>query len=150
MVFSSRWSNLSVNIGLLVFGIGAVILLYSLVTRQFMPRSDAARGEAASELVGEIIQIEVRNGCGISGLAAETTKFLRQKGFDVVEVGDYDVFDIEESKVIDRIGDMESARKVAAALGLPEDRVVQEIKEEYYLDASVIIGKDYAIMRPFE
>ena len=149
MDFRSRWSNLTVNLSILIFGIGAVILLYALVTRQFTPRSDSARGEAAGGLVGEIIQVEVRNGCGISGLAAETTRFLRSKGVDVVDVGDYEGFDEEHSRVVDRIGDMESARKVAAALGLPDDRVEQDIREDYYLDASIIIGKDYAIMRPF-
>lgn len=149
MDFRSRWSNLTVNLGIIVFGIGAVILLYALVSRQFTPRSDTERGVSASQLVGEIIQVEVRNGCGVPDLAAMTTRFLRGKGFDVVEVGDYEVFDVERSIVVDRIGDIESAKKIAAALGLPPDRVEQEIREDYYLDASIIIGKDYQMMRPF-
>ena len=144
----SRFSNLGVNLALLVFGITAIVLLYALASRYLSPKTDPVRS-GSSELVGKIIQVEVRNGCGISGLAADATSFLRRKGFDVVEVGDYTHFEVEESIVVDRIGDMVSARKVAAALGLPEDRVVQEIRQDYFLDASIIIGKDYEIMRPY-
>ena len=145
----SRWSNLTINIALLLFGAAAIVLLYSLATRQFTERSNPER-ERDNGLVGKIIQVEVRNACGVSGLAADATQFLRQKGFDVVEVGDHSDFNVAESVVIDRIGDLESAKKVAAALGLSEDRVRQEIREDYYLDSSVIIGMDYAIMRPFK
>lgn len=137
------------NAALLILGTAVVVLAYSLVTRAFAPRVDPHRASETGALVGEIIQVEVRNGCGVSGLAAETTMYLRRMGFDVVEVGDYSSFDQQYSLVIDRVGDLESARKVAAALGIPEERVVQEIRPEYYLDASVVIGLDYESLRPF-
>jgi hypothetical protein len=76
--------------------------------------------------------------------------YLRRRGFDVVEVGDYRSFDEERSKVIDRVGDLETARKVANALGIPEDQVLQEIRLDYFLDATIVIGKDYATLRPFD
>ena len=145
----SKWASLSMNAALLILGAVAIVLAYSLVTRALTPRVDPYRAEEGGHLVGDIIQVEVRNGCGVSGLAARTTMFLRDQGFDVVEVGDYHSFSEAHSKVVDRVGDLESARKVAAALGIPEDRVVQEIGEEYYLDASVILGKDYGTLRPF-
>jgi len=64
-------------------------------------------------------------------------------------VGDHATFDVQQSRVIDRVGDLRSAKKVAAALNIPEERVVQEIRRDYYLDASVIIGHDYAQLEPF-
>lgn len=146
---SSRWSGILLNSVLAVLGIVLIFLVYGLATRLFAPRVDPVRESNPAQLVGEIIQVEVRNGCGISGLAAETTMFLRRHGFDVVEVGDYSSFEEAHSKVIDRVGDLESAKKVANVLGIPEDRVVQEIRLDYYLDASVVIGKDYETLRPF-
>lgn len=138
------------NVLLFVLGTVAIVLTYSLVTRALTPRIDPHREINAAGLVGEIIQVEVRNGCGVSGLAAETTKFLRELGFDVVEVGDHHRFDEAHSRVVDRVGDLESARKVATALGIPEERVEQDVGPEYYLDATIILGWDYEGLRPFE
>lgn len=145
----AKWGGRLANAVLIVLGLVLIVLLYSMVTRALAPRIDPIREAETGGLVGDIIQVEVRNGCGIAGLAATTTMFLRDHGFDVVEVGDYESFDVAESRVVDRVGDLASARKVAALLGIPEERVVQEIRPEYYLDASVIIGRDYESLRPF-
>ncbi len=146
----SRWSGILMNSALTVLAIVMVVLVYGLTTRFFTPRVDPVRESNPAQLVGDIIQVEVRNGCGISGLAAETTMFLRRHGFDVVEVGDYTSFEEDYSFIIDRVGDVASAKKVAHVLGIPEERIVQEIRPDYYLDASVVLGKDYENLRPFQ
>lgn len=138
------------NIGLVLAGLVVVVLLYALVTRTLAPRVDPNRGDNPAGLVGEILQVEVRNGCGVSGLAAGMTKYLRRKGFDVVEVGDHSTFDVAHSMVIDRVGDLEAAKKIAVVLGIAEENVHQEISEDYYLDASIVIGKDYEALIPFQ
>ena len=148
--WQARVKNGLLNAGLLVVGLSVMVLLYGLVTRTLVPSPDPQRTSAATELVGSIIQVEVRNGAGVDRLAAETTHFLRERGFDVVDVGNYESFQQERSVVIDRVGDPEAARKVAKALGLPADRVQQDIRRQYYLDASVIIGHDYEQLRPFQ
>lgn len=127
-----------------------MVLLYGLATRTLVPAPDPERSAGSTELVGTIIQVEVRNGAGVDRLAAETMRFLRERGFDVVDVGNYKTFDREHSVVIDRVGDREAAKKVAEALGLPPTRVRREIRRQYYLDASVIIGDDYEQLRPFQ
>ncbi len=142
--------NTVINISLVVLGLALLALLFALVTRVFTPRVDPLREENPGHLVGDIIQVEVRNGCGISGLAGDMTQFLRKKGFDVVDVGDHDSFDLEYSVVYDRIGDIESARKLAKAVGIPPERVVQDIKLDEYIDASIVIGLDYAQLTPFK
>ena len=146
----SGLAGILLNLAIGVIGITVLVLLYALVARSFLPRTDAVREANPAQLVGDILQIEVRNGCGVSGLAATATMFLRERGFDVVEVGDYDRFDVERSMVIDRVGDLEAARKVAAALGMDESRVHQDVRPDLYLDASVILGKDYETLEPFE
>ncbi|MFW5955304.1 MAG: LytR C-terminal domain-containing protein [Rhodothermales bacterium] len=144
-------SSVILNLSLVVLGVFVVVLLYGLSTRYLTPRSDSHRAtDAPTHLIGSIIQVEIRNACGVANLASDTRRYLRAHGFDVVEVGDHSTHDLERSMVIDRSGDLRAARKVARALGLPEDRIVQEIKEEFYLDASVLLGKDYASLRPFQ
>lgn len=145
-----RWSGVAMNIVLAVLGLAAVVLSYGMFMRIAAPRVDPAREANPAQLIGQIIQVEVRNGCGISGLAARTTMYLRRRGFDVVEVGDHTTFDEEYSIVIDRVGDLASATKVANALGIPEERIEQDIRPDYFLDASVVIGKDFETLRPFE
>jgi hypothetical protein len=145
-----RIKNGLLNAGLLVVGLGVMVLLYGLVTRTLTPSPDPQRSDETTKLVGSIIQVEVRNGAGVDQLAAQTTHYLRERGFDVVDVGNYSSFQQERSVVIDRVGDLEAARKVAEALGLPTDRVRQDIRRQYYLDASVIIGHDYKQLRPFQ
>ena len=135
---------------LLALGVVVAVLLYGLVTRMVAPRVDPIREENPARLVGDIIQVEVRNGCGVAGLAQKTTMYMRRHGFDVVDVGDYTSFDNDHSMVIDRVGDLESAKKVAAVLGIPEERVLQDIQPDYYLDATIVIGKDYESLRPFD
>jgi hypothetical protein len=138
------WSNAFLNTALVVLGLVVLVLLVALIRSNWVSSTDATRDANPTGLVGDIIQVEVRNGCGVSGLAEKMTHFLRGEGFDVVEVGNYASFDQAQTIVIDRVGNLEAAQKVALALGLAEDRVKQEIRQDYFLDASVIIGKDYA------
>jgi hypothetical protein len=149
-LWPDRLRNGLLNAALILGGLGVMVLLYGLVTRTLIPRPDPERSPESTELVGTIIQVEVRNGAGIDRLAAEATTYLRDRGFDVVAVGNYKTFGQKRSVVIDRVGDPEAARKVAEALGLPPDRVRQDIRRQYYLDASVIIGDDYKQLRPFQ
>lgn len=146
-----RSGSALLNVSLIVLGLFVFILLYAFIARITTPRAEAHRdADAPPHLIGEIIQVEIRNACGVPGLAGEARQYLRAYGFDVVEVGDHSTHDLEQSVVIDRSGDLRAAQNVARAMGIPEDRVVQEIRESYYLDASVLLGQDYASLRPFQ
>jgi hypothetical protein len=149
--WSSRFSNGLLNVALAVGGLGVLVLLYAFATRTLFPGPTPKRPDAdTSDLVGTIIQVEVRNGAGVDHLAERTTQYLRDQGFDVVDVGNYSSFDQKRSVVIDRIGNPEAARNVADALGIPPERVRKDLKPQYYLDASVILGHDYKQLRPFQ
>ena len=142
------WSNRLLTSMLGLTGVIAAFLLYSFGVRVLAPRVDPGRETVQEELVGPVIQLEVRNGCGVAHLAAITTQFLRDHGFDVVETGNYERSDVRWSKVVDRTGDLESAVKVARVLGIPEERVEQDPNPDLFLDASVIIGMDYETLKP--
>ncbi len=95
------------------------------------------------------IQLDVLNGTGETKLAQRLTDFLRSRGFDVVEMGNY-AGDLENTLVIDRTGNKEAAVRVAQSLGVPEEKVVRQIDKTLYLDVSVYIGKDYRSLAPFK
>jgi hypothetical protein len=146
----SRAANALLNAALFGAGLAVLVLLYGLATRTFSPRADPVRDENPAALPGDVIQVEVRNGAGEAGLAAVLTRYLRVRGFDVVESGNHTSFDQAETVVLDRIGNPEAAARVARALGLPRERVREEPREGLLLDASVIIGRDYHTLPPFQ
>ena len=91
-----------------------------------------------------VIQLDVLNGCGVKGVGIRFTNYLRSHGFDVVEIKNYKTFHIPRTLVVDRVGDLESARRVAASLGVLSQNIIQQINSDYFVDVSVIIGEDYA------
>lgn len=95
----------------------------------------------------KVLQMDVLNGCGVKGAGAKVTSLLRSNGFDVVEMKNFKTFNVPQSLVIDRIGDISSARRVAAALGISEKNIVQQLNPDYFVDVSVIIGLDYNSLR---
>jgi len=42
-----------------------------------------------------------------------------------------------------------AAQRVARALGVKEGNVIQQINPDYFVDVSVIIGKDFTQLNPY-
>ena len=141
--------NLLLNSVLVLFLGAAAVLLFAFGQRLASPRPDPERLHNPGNLIGDFIQLEVMNGAGVDGLAAEMSEYLRDVGFDVVAVDNYVQSDVARTVVMDRIGNPDAAQQIALALGLEEDRIQQELKPTWFLDASVIIGQDYASLKPF-
>jgi len=141
--------NRRLNAGLITVGLILAVFLVSFLSRVVSPKPEVERVYNPHGLLGDLIQVDVRNGVGKSGLAGEMTKFLRDTGFDVIEHGDHNSFDVDSTVVLDRIGNLDAAYQVALALGIPSEKVKTEIRTELYLDVSVIIGSDYQSIRPF-
>lgn len=123
------------------------LLIFGLFTRVVYPRIENQRATENPELISNIIQLEVLNGCGVPGLANEFTSVLRKNGFDVVETGNFKNFDMKNTVVIARTFDTENAKRVANALGISEEHVFIEASEDFYLDATVVIGSDYESLK---
>lgn len=119
------------------------LLLFGLFTRLVYPRIQNQRAEAEPKLIGEIIQLEVLNGCGVSGLANQFTSALRKNGFDVVETGNFDHFDMQKTIIISRTYNTDNAKRVAEAIGIDEKNILVEASDDFYLDATIVIGSDY-------
>lgn len=140
---SSGTNELFLNAAIGFLSVLLIVLVAALFTRLIYPRIFNERTELQSELISEIIQIEVLNGCGVDGIANAYTGLLRKNGFDVVETGNFETFDLQETIIISRSGVMANAYRVANALGVSEDNVIRESSPDFYLDVSVIIGHDF-------
>jgi hypothetical protein len=119
------------------------LLIFGLFTRVVYPRIQNERAEEQPQLIGDIIQLEVLNGCGVSGLANQFTSALRKNGFDVVETGNFDNFDMQETIIISRTYNTDNAERVAEALGIDSRNILVEASDDFYLDATIVIGSDY-------
>jgi len=104
--------------------------------------------EVITEVASEIIQVEILNGCGVTGIADRFTDYLRSNDIDVVSMKNYNSFDIPETLVIDRIGNIANARKIAESLGISPNKAFSQLNKDYFLDVTVIIGKDYHKLKP--
>ena len=97
-------------------------------------------GSVSRALERARIRVQVRNGSGIPGAAADVTEYLRDAGFDVVDFGNAEEFDEPRTVVIDRVGARDRALEVAAVLrGVP---VRSDVDTTLYLDVTVLVGRD--------
>ena len=143
---ASSFSNI-VLITLIIFLTAVVVFLsYSL----YLKIQNVAQNNKKSPRVvaSAIIQVEVLNGCGVEGVAAKFTDYLRQNNFDVVQVGNYTSSNIDETMIIDRIGNRANTEKLAEVLGIEKRNIVQQLNKDYFLDATLVIGKDYNKLEP--
>jgi len=129
---------------------GVIIYLSYSIYIKLANKELPAEAVNNSGIPSEIIQCDVRNGCGVNGVADRFTDYLRANNFDVVNIGNYSSFDIENTIIIDRMGNMTNAYETARVLGVKKENVIQQVNEEYFLDVSVIIGKDYFKLNPLK
>ena len=86
------------------------------------------------------IRIELLNGSGRVGLAGELASFLRDGGFDVLEVSNADRSDYRTTLVVARTEQPGPSKIVAEYLGT--SHVVQQIGSQEMIDVTVIVGRD--------
>lgn len=114
-----------------------------------MPSEDEANN-GNKKSAAEIVQLEVLNGCGVPGIGDKFTAYLRANNFDVVNLGNYITSDVINTIVIDRRGNIENAKKVAEALGIKKENVLQQINDDYFLDVTLVLGKDFNQLKPYK
>jgi len=89
--------------------------------------------------------VEVWNASNKPQVAKIVMNLLRQKGFDVVKIGDFSTRQYQ-TLVLDRSGDLRPAQLVAEALkeGTGAE-VVSRPEPSLHVDVSVILGNDYQV-----
>ena len=139
--------NLLLNVSILILIVINAILAYSVVkTFSFNDTEDYFLVDSTKAR----IQVEVLNGCGVSGIAEKLTDHLRSNNIDVVNLGNYRSFEIENSIIIGRNEKIRNAEIVAAIVGLDNQSIIQQINPDYLLDVTFILGKDYRDLIPLK
>lgn len=117
---------------------GAVVaVLAGGALRMARPTSNVSRVVAPP---GVRIRVQVLNATPTRGLARRATGYLRDRGFDVVDVATAPQ-PRDSTLVIDRSGRPEWARLVARALG--GVAVESGLDSSRYLDVTVLVGRDW-------
>jgi len=106
------------------------------------------------------IRLQLLNGCGINGAAGEMAKILTGTDteilFDIIDKGNAEVYNFENTRILDRKGDPENvggfspaARFIAEILNIHSDHLVLQKLEDNLLDieVTIIIGTDYKSLR---
>ena len=93
---------------------------------------------------GPTLVVEVLNASGKPGNARVGTRVLRRAGIDVVYFGNAPATlgIIDSTRIIVRRGSTDSGERVRRALGV--GRVEVEVDSTRLLDASVLLGADFA------
>lgn len=89
------------------------------------------------------VSVTVRNGAGISGVAAAAADLLKRAGFNVVEVGNANQFVYDRTLVV-YATDAAKAKAQAVAAALPTgDLVPSRGMYAFKTDVLVVVGKDW-------
>jgi hypothetical protein len=136
---------------LTIIALGVVGTLgWQFVSRMWVNPPVSSTRERTDMLVkaGEHIQLTVMNGSGAEGAARTYTDFLRARKFDVIEMTNFTHQDVKVTYIIDKVNDPVAAKKVAYALGISDERIVTEPDSNAFVDAAVVIGKDFKATNP--
>lgn len=135
------WPVVALSIGALV----VLVFLVAFVWRLFHP---PVTPFVESDDQQHVILLDIVNASGKNGAGRSTMTYLRERGFDVVEISTGTEL-AARTMVIDRMGDRQSALKVAKVLGVSDSMVVSQIDSMLFVRASVILGKDLLMLTPF-
>ncbi len=106
-----------------------------------------------------VIRLQILNGCGEDGAANRAAKAVPGRvklplEVKVMDVDDFNSYNVAETFVISRQDDTEAAQLLAEQLGLDSDKVIfQEMENNYRtISATLVLGKDYelTILKPSE
>ena len=150
---SKRRNKISYNLIILFCCIVIICVIFISAKIYFSSKENVQRTENGINKIPNI-KVAVFNGCGTPDVARMVVFYLvgLGAGFDVVNgMGENaEHFNFESSFVVDRRGMPEMARRVANALGIQEI-ILQRTTDPYLIqDISVIIGKDYSTIIPFQ
>ena len=122
-----------------VFGVAVVWRLLHPPVTPFVETAAGAR---------TVIQCEIVNASGVQGVGRRALSYLRERGFDVVELSTSPVVQ-PTSHVLDRLGDRQSCVKLAGVLGIADSLVEPSIDSMLFVRASVVLGSDVRTLTPF-
>lgn len=144
------WQRIGLNTGILIGAAVLLVLIWAAFERFSQPRIDPRRDENPLGLMGNRVQVEIRNATEVKGLATRLRQYLMDRGFDVVESGNAEKADQAYTLVQNRANVPRYAEMIAALMEVPDNRVQDQVNPNAYVDVTIIIGKDYPTLKPFK
>ena len=155
---SHPYKNLPLDIAIGITGILLIGFIYSLSQNTVhtgvpikvtFPEIDTPK-MLAKELYSvdpiKNIRVEILNGCGIKGIAAKTSDFLRSKHrIDVVRSENADKFDYSKTIIIGRNEELDKILSVSKAFDISINNTnhIRHVPDETLgVDVTIILGKD--------
>ena len=109
----------------------------------------AAQAEVETEdrdkLTAEGARIIVHNGSTVGSLATQTSTFLKEKGFQVVEFGNAERFDYPTTIIVDYTGKEYTIKYLAQVLNIPQNNIQPFTGSGSEIDIRLIIGADFQL-----
>jgi len=146
--------NYTLNVSIVVIAAVCLYFAYSIImgssgskTRGDNEGTDTTKRKVTNQ-PNLSIQINIMNATGENRIGARFRDYLKQKGFDVVDMGNYKT-EVEKTMVLDLCGDINKTKRVADALGVSQKNVSTILDKTKFIDATVIIGKDYTELKPY-
>jgi len=121
--------------------LGLVGAVLAVATATALPaRRGLSHTAPRTERSGPRVRVQVLNATRVRGLGRRAMLYLRDQGFDVVEVGTTKVLQ-DTTLVLDRSRHPEWARNIATSLGAA--RVETRPDTSRYLDVTVLVGSSW-------
>lgn len=105
--------------------------------------SNAEESEETSPPEDKGATIEVLNGTLVPGLAADVAERLRRENLEVLQTGNADRQNVEESLIVAHTNNTHTAQYIAQLLELPDSSVVEGYEPRADYDITVVLGADY-------
>lgn len=126
-----------------VIGLAVVLLVAAIATRSALrhrPTPPRAPAPDVNAPENTRVRVQVLNATNTRGLARRATTHLRDRGFDVLEIGTWNQ-QLDSTLVLDRSGHPDWAKRVADALG--GARIESRPDSSRYLDVTVLLGRSW-------
>jgi len=97
------------------------------------------------------IEVEILNGCGVPGLAGKISDYLRSQQMDVVRSENADHYNYDQTILILRNENSDGLKIIAKSFGIDikdENRIKHIPDDQLNVDITVIIGSDFATIKP--
>ena len=122
-------------------GLALVGAVLAAATATALPaRRGLSHAANRADRSGQRVRVQVLNATRVRGLGRRAMLYLRDQGFDVVEVGTTKVLQ-DTTLVLDRSRHPEWARNIATSLGAA--RVETRPDTSRYLDVTVLVGSSW-------
>ncbi len=105
-----------------------------------LPEAVAAVRE--TEPAMDLVRLEVLNASGRKDLARLVTKYLRKKGFDVIDFGTYGSVE-KQTKIVNCSDNLEGALRLRETLGLRGLEIYSKVDRIGIVQARIILGADF-------